>query len=119
MMNNMPIVCEVSRNRHRNAALWLNLWTILLYIFGLAILIFIVLSIAFYIKAEWLLGAITTVGTIVQGPVIKWLLDRRKEAKEEEKVTFDAFNRDCRDVTVALDEATILRERLKLFGRFL
>jgi len=103
-------MCELAQQRYRNALLWKNLWTILLFAFGAAVVVFLVLAIVFFIRQDWIPGAVSTVSTIAQGAAIKWVLDRRNEASEEEKAAFAEVAKHCGDTS----KANELRSSLKL-----
>lgn len=104
------IVCNTARLRHRNAAMWLKLWTILLYAFGVSVVVFLVFAVLFLLREEWLPGVLTTLGTIVEGVSIKWVFDRRQEASEEEKSAYEEVEEHCEDTT----ESDNLRAELGL-----
>jgi hypothetical protein len=108
---NLTSVCETAYRRWQNAALWLNLWSILLFIFGTTVVIFLVASILLFIRQDWLPGALTTLGTIVQGVGVKWVVDRRAIAKSEEITLYDEYKNSCPD-TEAADK---LKDSLKLW----
>lgn len=111
MPGNVSIPCEIAQQRYRNAALWKNLWTILIFAFGAAVVVFLVVAIAFFIRQEWLPGAVSTLGTVAQGAAIKWVLDRRTEAAKEEEEAYREVQNQCGD-TRRVDE---FRAGLKLF----
>jgi uncharacterized membrane protein YcjF (UPF0283 family) len=77
--------CQFVFERWKNLAFWRNLWTMLLFIFGVAVVIFLCMSIFLFIRETWVVGAVTTVGTIASGAAIKWVVSRRNEAVQEEK----------------------------------
>ena len=106
------IVCQIAQERFKNAALWRNLWMILLLVFGFTLLIFFIISITFFIRQDWLPGALASLGVIVESAGIKWLVDRRKDAVKEETEAYQEVGRVCRD-TVAADK---LKTKLMLFG---
>lgn len=81
--------CEYARARHHQLALWRNLWTILLFLFGAAVVTFLVLSVLFFLKQEWLPAALATLGTIAEGLAIRWVADRRGEAVREEESAYE------------------------------
>ena len=82
----------------------------MLFAFGGAVVVFLVLAIVFFIRQDWIPGAISTVSTIAQGAAIKWVLDRRNEASEEEKAAFAEVGKHCGDTSAA----NALRSSLKL-----
>jgi hypothetical protein len=104
--------CEYARERHRNILMWRNLWTILLFVFGTAVVLFAVLAIALFIREEWLAGAIMALGTLAQGAAIKWVVDRRADAVQEEEIAYQDVAARCQD-TEAADR---LRASRALFG---
>ncbi|MBW2038745.1 MAG: hypothetical protein JRI46_04000 [Deltaproteobacteria bacterium] len=114
MTNEISIACKTALKRHRDAALWRNLWTILLFAFGAAVVVFLVLAVLFFLRQDWLPAALTTLGTIVEGVGIKWVADRRAEAVKEEEEAYEEVDEECKDTT-APDS---LRANLMLFGRF-
>lgn len=111
MPNNLSIPCQIAQQRYRNAALWKNLWTILLFAFGAAMVVFLVVAIAFFIREDWLPGAVAILGTIAQGAAIRWVLDRRNEASKEEEDAYKEVQNQCGD-TRHVDE---FRAGLRLF----
>jgi len=113
MANIENVVCKIAQERHKNAARWRFLWTTLLWVFGASVVIFLVLSVLFFLRLEWLPGALTTLGTIVEGVGIKWVLDRRGEALKEEE---DAFN-DVKESCKSTQEAEEYQSRLTVFGK--
>lgn len=87
--------CEYAIERHQNLLRWRNLWTILLFVFGTAVIIFLVIAIFFYLREAFLPGAISTLGTIVSGVSVKWVLDRRNDAKAEEEAGYQDVKTVC------------------------
>jgi hypothetical protein len=107
--------CEYARQRHHDLVRWRNLWTILLFAFGSAIVLFLIAAIILFLRASWLPAAISTLGTIASGMGIKWVVDRRTEAVQEEEAAYKDVAEKCKDSRTA-DE---LRARFRLFGRIL
>ena len=114
MTSGMVSPCEYARQRHRDLAMWRNLWTILLFAFGAAVVIFFVLAVFFFLRDDWLPGALTALATLVEGVGIKWVLDRRTEAVKEEEEAYRDVAEKCHDTASAEN----LRARHKLLGRF-
>jgi hypothetical protein len=112
MAGEITVLCKVAQQRYRNAALWRNLWTILLWVFGTAVVIFLVIAILFLLRQDWLPGVLTTLGTIVEGVGIKWVADRRAEAVKEEEDAYKEVKESCKDMT----KADNLRSNLRLLG---
>ncbi len=103
MAGEADIVCKIAQERFRNAALWKNLWSILLWVFGATVVIFLVLAILFFLRQDWLPGALTSLGTIVEGAGIKWVVDRRSDAAKEEEDAYKEVEEACKDMTRADD----------------
>jgi len=89
--------CEYARERHQNLVRWLNLWTILLFAFATALIIFLILVIFLYLRSTWLPVALSTVGTIVSGVIIQWIVKRRTVAKEEEEKAYQDVVKQCQE----------------------
>lgn len=85
----MPLAIEdyeqVLYRRYYDALRWRNLWTILIFALASAIIIFLIIAIFYFLREEWLPGAVVMLGTIVQGAAVKWVADNRKKAVNEEK----------------------------------
>ena len=114
-MNDILTPCEYARERHQNMLRWLNLWTILLFAFGTALIIFLILVIFLFIRATWLPGALSTIGTIVSGIIIQWIVKRRTVAKDEEEKAYQDVVEQCQE-SQAADE---VRNSNKILGKFL
>lgn len=106
--------CAVALQRHRDAALWRNLWTILIWVFGAAVVAFLVVAVVFFLRQDWIPAGVTTLSTIAQGAAIKWVVDRRSEAVGEEEKAYEQVRETCRDAT----GAERLADDLRLFGSF-
>lgn len=76
-------------------------------------MIFFVLSIIFFLRQDWLPAALITIGTIVEGAGIKWIVLRRTDAVKEEGEAYSEVRNACRS-TVAADK---LKTDLVLFGQ--
>jgi len=94
--------------------MWRNLWTILLFAFGASVVVFLVLAIVFFIRQDWLPATLTTLGTIVQGTGIRWIVDRRAEAVKEEEEAYNDVKKECGDTSAADG----LRAKQTILGRF-
>lgn len=114
MTNEIITPCGYARERHHNIAMWRNLWTILLFAFGAAVMVFLVLAVLFFLRQDWLPAALTTLGTIVEGAGIKWVANRRAEAVKEEEKAYKDVKDQCKDTTTADN----LRAKQMLFGLF-
>ena len=104
--------CEYARERHQNLMRWRNLWTILQFIFGSAVVLFLVAAILFFIRQDWLPASLATLGTVVQGVGIKWISDRRSDAVKEEEDAYRDVQTKCAD-TSPTDK---LRDKNRILG---
>lgn len=95
MGNTLTPQCELAVNHWKNLAMWRNLWTILLFIFGAAVVLFLCAVIILFIKESWVGGAVTTVGTIASGTAMNWVVSRRSEAVKEETEAYKDVESQC------------------------
>lgn len=95
MSNALNDACEIAKQRYRDCARWLNLWKVLLFIFGTTVVIFCILAIVFFINASWLPGALSVLGTIVNGLGIGWVVTQRNKAADEELAAFEMLTKAC------------------------
>ncbi len=131
-MNGPPFDrCEFAIQRYKSIALWRNLWTILLFIFGSTVILFLCGAILLFIQESWLPAAITTLGTIVNGVGVTWVVTRRNEAVQEELDAYKDVGTECstsgpnRIAAVGspaeanrIQELEGFRKKLMLFGLF-
>ena len=110
MDSNSVSQCEYARNRHKVIAMWANLWRGLVFVFGTAVVLFLILAILLFIQKTWLPAALTTLGTIASGRAMVWVTARRNAAVEEEVEAYNKENEACGDSKQA-DE---VRSDLKL-----
>jgi len=122
--------CGFAIERYKGIARWRNLWTILLFFFGATVVVFLCICIVLFIKESWLPGAVATVGTIVNGVGIAWVVARRTDAVREEAEAYSDLKSVCGGVaparaTVATEaadegvpqEVLDFQKKLLLFGR--
>jgi hypothetical protein len=88
--------CAIEEREWRNALLFKNAWSILLFILGVSIATFLVLVIVLWLRQDWVAGSVILLGTIVEGAGVKFLVDLRTQSKTEADAAKDAFIR-CRD----------------------
>jgi len=115
MASEVSLLCQLALQRHRDAALWRNLWTILIWVFGATVVAFLVLAVVWFLREQWLPAALTTLSTIAEGAAIRWVVVRRAEAVDEERQAYEKVEEVCRDTATAED----LRASLRLMGRVL
>jgi hypothetical protein len=108
--------CEYARQRHRDMARWRNLWTILLFSFGSSVILFLSVSTLLFLRESWLPAALTTLGAIVSGVGVKWVVDRRRESVEEEVAAYEYVKQIC-DAGVAKAALEDVKARFSLVGR--
>ena len=119
--------CEYARERHRNILMWRNLWTILLFVFGSVLVLSLIVIVAFILlQHRYWEGAVCALGTVVSGAAVKWIVERRQDAKNEEEEAYRDVEAKCGAPALeaavqpaALSSAKGLRERYRLFGRWL
>src|SRR5438874_10850096 len=87
--------CQYAQDRHQNFLRWRNLWTILLFVFGSTVIVFLSLAIVLFITQSWLTGAISTIGTIANGAGVAWVVNRRMEAVKEEETAYHDVEEKC------------------------
>lgn len=119
MNGNVVSPCEFAIERYRNIAKWRNMWTILLFIFGSTVILFLCGSILLFIRQNWLPGAISTLGTIVNGVGVSWVLSRRTEAVKEEEEAYKDVQSKCPGASSAVTtQIRELQNRQKLIRNF-
>jgi hypothetical protein len=106
--------CEYARERHKNIARWRNLWTILLFVFGSAVVLFLTIAVLLFLRQATLGAALSTLGTIVGGVAIKWVVDRRVDAVKEEQDAYSDVAEKCGNASMA----DAFRSRNTLVGKF-
>lgn len=104
-------LCDYSIARHRTLLWWRGLWTLLLFAFGAAVVVFLCISIILFNHTAWLAGAASTVGTIASGAAVKWVVDRRREAVDEEEKAYLDVKTECADTK----PADVARLAIRLF----
>jgi hypothetical protein len=110
-MTNGSVICDIAVERYKNAARWLNLWNILLYVFGGFLILFLIYLIVYLIQSNIINSILGVLATIVDGVVLKWVVDQRNDAKQVEKEAMDYIVNNCKDKA---DEATAFRKRMKI-----
>lgn len=132
-MSTTPTPCEIAFERYKNLARWRNLWTILLFVFGASVILFLVAAIFLFITNEnWLPGALSTLGTIVNATGVGWVVTRRNEAVKEETDAYEDVKKVCGGGALesmggpetngggptVLRELEAVRKKHLLFGKF-
>jgi cadmium resistance protein CadD (predicted permease) len=73
----------------------LNIWVGLLLLFGLVVVGFSCAAILFYVRSAWISGAVSTVGVIASGGGMKWVVDRKNDAKKDEREAYREVDKAC------------------------
>ena len=74
-----------------------------------------------FVRQDWLPGALSTLGTIVNGVGIKWVYERRMEAVKEEEEAYKHVEEICAKEIAPEKVKQQLREATSknlLFGKF-
>jgi hypothetical protein len=77
--------CDFLFERWKNLALWRNLWSILIFLLGASVTVFLAAAVWLYIRQSWLPAVVMTLGTLVNGVASSWVLARRSQAVAEEE----------------------------------
>jgi hypothetical protein len=124
--------CTLAVERYKSIARWRNLWTILLFIFGMTVILFLCASILLFNSQGWLPGAISALGTIVNGVGVSWVVARRNDAVREEGLAYEDVKKAVRESMASthataptpgaggsvLQELEDFRRKQLLFGLF-
>lgn len=90
--------CSFARDRHANKLMWLNLWTILLFVLGAAVVLLLIVALVLFFRQDLASGAISVAGSAVSGLGAGYVIGQRKVAKEEEETADRIARRECKDV---------------------
>ena len=71
----------------------------------------------FLLRQSWLTGSIGTLGTVVSSVGTKWVVDRRKDAVDEEEAAYQDVVERCQQNQI--QEANSVRTKLMVLKRFL
>jgi len=96
MTEEVGVVCDIAQERHRGASMWRNMWTLLLWLLGASIVVFLMMAVLFLLREAWLPAAVVTIGSIAEGVGIKWVTDRRNDAVREEMEMYKDVEAACR-----------------------
>lgn len=110
------ITCRYAQERYNSILLWRNLWSILLFVFGFAIIVFALILLYFVLKQELVESFLTGLPAVVDCIAIKWVVDRRKESVQEEADAYAVLKEACaRRTELNIDTLT---EKYRLFRNF-
>ena len=103
-------LCEYAKERHRNMLRWLNAWSMLVFVVGATIVIFLVFAVLLWVREDWLPAAVTTVGTLASGAATGFLVNQREAVKKDEQQAYEDVAEHCGGRHVA----DALRQEMKL-----
>jgi hypothetical protein len=118
MATDSDLLQQIVYNRYRNALIWRNLWSILLFIFGASLILFAVVTIFFLIRQDWIPSALTVIGTIVEGAGTAWVVSRRNESVTEEKEALEEAKKVLEKVKTALRGSTKITDLQRKYHFF-
>ena len=94
----MPTPCEIAEKGWQQSRLWLNLWNFLLYVFGIAVIGFLIFTIIYSVRENWATAAIGLIGTIATGGGVSFVVTQRKTAADDELAARNLAIQECRPV---------------------
>jgi len=75
--------CGIAKLEHKQALRWVSLWNVLLYAVGIVVTLILITLLGWSIyDSKWAAAAATGVGAILELPLGRFLVKRRKEARE-------------------------------------
>ena len=96
-MNEEPETpCDFAKLNYFNALRFRYLWSILVYAFGVVVILFLTASVILFVASAWLPGALATFGTIVSSGGVTWVVNQKLTAVKEEGDAFRRLKRECR-----------------------
>jgi hypothetical protein len=94
-MNEKSHVCLVLEERYRNALRWKNLWTMLLFLIGVALTITIIFLILALQETTLIENADKGLTIIVEGAALAWVVTQRNKSSDEEKEVLETYIEHC------------------------
>lgn len=76
---------DIHERRQKSLHTWRQLWNFLVFIIGIILTGFLSFAIISAVNGSWIESGMSTLGTIVSGTAMNWLLKRRNEAAHEEE----------------------------------
>jgi hypothetical protein len=96
-MNEEPETpCDFAKLNYFNALKFRYLWSILVYVFGVAVALFLVASVILFINSAWLPGALVTFGAIMSSGGVTWVVNQKVTAVKEEEDAFRRLKTECK-----------------------
>jgi hypothetical protein len=83
---------DAATKRHNSALRWKNLWAALVFLLGIAVVVFLALALALLVHGSFLEGAISGFGSLLSGGGFAWVRSRWEDAKKDEQETFHELN---------------------------
>jgi hypothetical protein len=91
----LETTCDFAKARYLDIGRLRKLWGMLWIFLGASVALFLGTSVLLFLRTNWLPGAISLLGTIVNGTAMKWLITQRKVAANEEESAFAELVQHC------------------------
>jgi hypothetical protein len=95
--------CEAAKQHLQSVLLFWNLYTALLFIFAVGLVIFLIYVIVVLIREDVVQSILGTLGTIVDGVALKWVVDRKKDINEELEKAKQWLDANCPNEIATVD----------------
>jgi hypothetical protein len=87
--------CDFAKARYLELLRLRIIWSYLIVLLGVAVVIFLIISILFFIRTNWLPTALGTLGTLLAGGGATWLSGQRSVTRDEEQEAFRELVQTC------------------------
>ena len=87
--------CDFAKARYVDIGRFRKLWGSLWILLGASVALFLFVSVVLFIRSSWLPGAISALGTIVNGAGMTWITTQRRVAADEEEKAFAELIQQC------------------------
>ncbi|MBV8771033.1 MAG: hypothetical protein JO166_01715 [Deltaproteobacteria bacterium] len=87
--------CDFAKARYLELLRLRIIWSYLIVLLGVAVVIFLIISILFFIRTNWLPAALGTLGTLLSGGAATWLTSQRTLTRDEEQEAFRELVQTC------------------------
>lgn len=87
--------CDFAKARYLDIKRVRNVWGYIWIGLGITVAVFLCLAIVLFLRSNWLPGALSTLGTIVNGAVMAWITTQRQTAANEEQQAFNELVQQC------------------------
>jgi hypothetical protein len=106
------VLCHDARERRAQAAARFHDYDRLVWAVGIAVAVAVIASIASVTIQQTEIGIAGLLGAIVGGAAVAFLLNRRNEAKAEEKQAWEEVEEHCEGEVVHLERSARVAQRL-------